>query len=245
MIFNCVAAISKKFLGIKLARQTDLVSLTALLLSILTAVLSTSYFLYGFVNGANVDMYLHEQVILKKSEKLGKGKKNYLRLGGTVIFSNGGQIGYDAVIKQVSITLKFSDNSEYKQDWHEFVTFTNKGRTLERKGDGESAAPLQIKAGSALSRDIYFKPIREPCKSHERTSCKEWHNFFVWEDFMTKLKRSKGQNLTLTVTAESFKDEKWVSSCIVKVNNHIITELGESGDHAPSCWSLNEKGISR
>ena len=238
MIFDCAAAIFERLLGIKLERQTDLISLTALLLSILTAGVSASYIFYGYKKGAKVDMYLYEQIVLKAFEMDGR---KILRLGGSVVFSNSGRSGYDTVIKQVMIALKFQDNpeykhqdnSEYKQRWQEFVSFTNEGGKIEKKGTAASAVPVQIRAGSVLSRDIYFAPFREPRRSDE------WRNYLDWDAFIKKLR--VGEEVKFIVTAESFEKEKWSLSCVVRIDQHIINKLRFSDGHAPSCL-LNEKG---
>ena len=230
MIFDLVAVIFERLLGIKLERQTDLIALTALLLAILTAGGSASYIFYGYMKGAKVDMYLYEQIVLKAFEMDGR---KYLRLGGSVVFSNSGQVGYDTVVKQVMIALKFQDNSEHKQRWQEFVSFTNKGGKIEEKDTAEAVVPVQIRAGSVLSRDIYFAPFRERCRDDGEECSDEWRNYLGWDDFIKKLR--VGEDVEFTVTAESFKNEKWSLSCAVKIDRHIIDKLRSSDGHAPSC----------
>ena len=191
------------------------------------------------MKGAKVDIYLYDQVIIT-NKSFEKDEAKYLRLGATVVFSNRGEIGYDAVIKQIRITLKFSDNSRYEQRSYQFVTFINEDGKL-RKGPAEAAVPVQIRARSALSRDIYFAPFRKRC-ADEEIDCNEWHNYLDWDKFLEKLK--VGENIEVTVTADEFLENKRLdSSCTVKIDQHTINRLTESDWHSPPCWSPDEKEL--
>ncbi len=240
MIFHFIAAIVRKLLGIEIEKRTDLVSFVALLLSILTAAGSTFYLSYGFLKGAKVDIYPDDQVLIRKVD-CGRGDGDMcLRLGATVAFSNSGQIGYDEVIKQIIIALKFSDESEYEQEWYKFVTFSNEDGQL-KKGPVEPAVPLQIRAQNALSRDIYFTPFREQDCKPKNQECK-WHNYLGWNAFLNKL--VVGENITVTITAESL-DNKILGkkSCKVDIDQDLIDRLKKAGWQSPSCWLLDQKEL--
>ena len=234
MIFNCMAVIVKKLIGIELEKRTDLISFVALMLSIL----AVAWSIYGFLKGAKVNIYLDDQVLITK-EDCGRGDGvKCLRLGTTVAFSNSGEIGYDAVIKKIVIALKFLDGAEYEQEWYEFVTFrkNENNNQLKKKDPVASAVPLQISAQNALSRDIYFTPFRKRCAAGE-TGCDEWHNYITWKDFLKKLK--VGQNIEVTIIAQSL-DNKILEkkSCKVDIDQHLIRMLNNPGWQSPSCWPL-------
>ena len=237
MIFDCIAFIVRKLLGIEIEKRTDLISFIALLLSILATVGSTFYLTYAFIKGAKVDMYPDDQVLITK-EDCGRGDGDEcLRLSATVAFSNSGEIGYDEVIRQLLVALKFSDGSEYEQEWYEFVTFSNEDGHL-KKGPVESAVPLQIRAQNALSRDIYFTPFRKPdCPVGEKANC-EWNNYLKWDDFLKKL--VIGENIKVTITAKSLdKEILEQESCRVAIDKHLFDRLKKpNGWQSPSCWSL-------
>lgn len=240
MIFDFIAAIVRKLLGIEIEKRTDLVSFVALLLSILTAAGSIFYLSYGFLKGAKVDIYQDDQVLITK-EDCGRGDGDEcLRLGANVAFSNSGQIGYDEVIKRIIIALKFSDESEYKQEWYEFVTFKNENGQLI-KGPKEPAVPLQIRARNALSRDIYFTPFREPDCELQDEVCK-WHNYLDWNAFLKKL--DVGKTIKVTITAEFLNDcMSRKESCNIDIDQHLIDRLKNPGWQAPSCWPLKSKEL--
>ena len=226
MIFDCIAAVLKRLIGIEIERKTDLIAFTALLLSVFSAV----GLIYAFVKGSKVNMYLHEQVLMSGDSLNGN---KYLRLGATVAFSNHGEIGYDATVKQIRITLKFPDNSEYEQRWYQFVTFVNENGEL-KKGPTEAAVPVQIKAGSALSRDIYFTPFRKRCTAGKNDSCDEWHNYLKWDDFLGKM--TIDQKIQVMITAQFLKKKTTTASCAVTIDQHLVNQLTEYRWHSPSCW---------
>ena len=230
MIFNWVYAFCRKLLGIELERRTDLVAVTAFLLSILAAGVSASYLVYGFIKGAKVDMFfVYDQVLIIK-EPL--NNKDYVAISETVAFNNSGEIGYNMAVKKVTLTLKFSDNSEYKLRWHEFVTFIKKENDQLEKGPAEPAVPLQITAGNVLSKDIYFIPFRKRCEDG-KDNCKEW-DYLTWEDFLKKLKI--GKKIDFTITAEPLDDDVLNSSCTVNIDENLINKLKKNGWQSPSCY---------
>lgn len=237
MIFDCIAFIVRKLIGIELEKRTDLISFVALTFSISATVISAALFIHGYFTGAKVDIYPDDQVLITK-EDCGRGDGDEcLRLGATVAFSNSGQIGYDTVLRQILIALKFSDESEYEQEWYEFVTFKNKNGKLI-KGEEGLAVPLPIRAGNSLSRDIYFAPFRKPdCPAGEKADC-EWDNYLKWDDFLKKL--VVRENIKVTITAKSLDQEILdQESCRVDIDQHLINRLKEpNGWQSPSCWLL-------
>lgn len=230
MIFNLVSAFCRKFLGIELERQTNLVAFAALLLSILAAGIPVSYFIYGSIKGAKVDLFSVDDRVLIKKEPM--GDKDYVAISETVAFWNSGEIGYDTAVKKVTITLKFS-GKEYGLKWHEFVTFEKKENDQLKKGSAETAVPLQITAGNILSKDIYFAPFRKRCED-EKDNCNEWGNYLTWEKFLKKLKR--GEKIDFTITAKLLDDNVSNSSCTVDIDQHLINSLRKNGWHSPSCY---------
>ena len=232
MIFNWVYAFCKKFLGIELEKRTNLVAVIALLLSTLATGLSSLPFVYELVKGPEVEMfYVYDQVLIKKEHLSGK---DYVAISETVAFNDSSKIGYhNMVIKKVTITLKFSDNSKYRLRWHEFVTFTIKRNGQLEKGPAEPAVPLQITAGNVPSRDIYFVPFRKRCEDG-KDNCKEWHNYLTWENFLKKLKI--GQKIDFTVTAESLDGNLLNSSCMINIDKNLINKLKKNGWQSPSCY---------
>ena len=242
MIFDLIAAIVRKLVGIEIEKRTDLISFIALLLSILTAVGSTLYLTYGFFRGAKVDIYPDDQVLITKEDCGQNEGVECLRLGAPVAFINRGEIGYDEVVRQLLVTLKFSDGSEYEQEWNEFVTFSKEGDYL-KKGPVEPAVPLQIRAQNALSREIYFSPFRKPdCPVGEKANC-EWKNYLEWDDFLKKL--VVGEDIKVTITAKSLDKEILdQESCSVTIDQHLLNRLNKpNGWQSPSCWSLDQKEL--
>ena len=169
------------------------------------------------------------------------GDKKFLRLSATFVFINKGQIGYDEVIKRVAIDIEFPDGSKYEQECQDFVTFTHKDGELMARAGALPAIPLQIKAKSALSRDIYFAPFekRSPPaqKGHER------ENFLEWNEFMEKLNDGKGKHIKLTFTAtEALKNEPIPPSppCKIEINQDFINTLDYYGWTSSPCWPSKE-----
>ena len=235
MIFDITAVFLRKFVGIELNKRTDLIAIVALMLSVLTAVGSSFYYIYALMKGADVDIYLSDQITIN-SEEFSKNEKKYLRMGATVAVSNFGEIGYDAIVKQIRVMVNFSDGSEYEQKWTQFVTFFIEDGALKR-GPSAAAIPLQIKGGSALSRDVYFTPFRKRCASEK--SCDEWGNYLLWKDFVGKLKVE--EDIGIVVTVFFMNQKPLTTSCTITIDQHLIDRLAKVDWHPPSCWLSDEE----
>ena len=234
MIFDCVAIILRKCIGIELHRRTDLVAMVALILSVLTAAASLSYFILALMIGAKVDIYLYDQVLITH-EPFTKNGVEHLRIGATLAFVNSGEIGYDATVKTVKTILNFSDDTSYEQRWAYFVTFFNENGEI-KKGPSQAAVPTQIIGGSSISRDIYFAPFRIRCTSGEN-DCNEWRNYLTWSDFIRHIERLNiGSEIEIIVTASFMAQDDVAAQCSIHVDEHLIKRLKDSGWHSPSCW---------
>lgn len=238
MIFDCISAFCKKFLGIEIERRTDFIAFTALLLSLLTAATATSSFLYGRMVGARVQMGQHSRVAITGAAL--NTEEKYAHVIATLFFTNHGQIGYDAVIERITATLAFSaDGSTYRQEWDRFATFINDAGALVEYTSQGTAVPLQVPGRSALSRDIYFAPFEVRCLPGQE-KCQERQNFLEWKTLKEKM--VDGQFITLTFTAQRAMEDSPVTSppCRIRITGGLIEAMEEHGWFADPCWPKEE-----
>ena len=221
---------------IQIDKRTAIVAFAALLLSIVSAATSASSFFYGYTQGVKIDVERQERVTFTKDD-LGQDKE-ILHMSATLVFTNRSQIGYDAIIKEIAITLQLPDGSRYDQEWHRFVTFFNNEGILE-KGEPEiSAVPIHLKAKNMFSRNILFAPFRKRCTPTEK-GCNELENYLEWDEFIGKLKAGEGGQIEIAFTIDEALEERPIPllPCTIEIDKDFIRTVEYYGWNSTNCWS--------
>ena len=216
--------------GIQVDKKTDVLALSAFLLSVAGIISQLLILSVVTLRGTAVSLFNPDQVLFK-ADAFEKDGERYLRIGARMAYTNSGATGYTAVIKRETVTMDFGSGFAVRQQWQSFETFDivdQKLTSIERK----PANPMPIEAGSAESHDTYFVPFREWCDQGAK-ECDEWRNYLSWSGFLDKTKNT--EQLVLKFAGEVYGDEPVHASCTVRVDRNFTERVTKNGWYAPSC----------
>ncbi|WP_375589009.1 hypothetical protein ABWH89_18950 [Hoeflea alexandrii] len=140
-------------LGIQIERKTDILALSAFLLSAGGIATQAGLFLYVFWRGPVVEMFPPERILIRAND-LNRLEDTWVRIGSRMAYTNSGSVGYNTVLRKEIIKLEI-DGKIYRQSWQSFETFDYVDDTLVSV-KSEPANPIPVVAGSALAHDTYF-----------------------------------------------------------------------------------------
>ena len=216
-------------LGIQIERKTDILALSAFLLSAGGIATQAGLFLYVFWRGPVVEMFPPERILIRAHD-LNRLEDTWVRIGSRMAYTNSGSVGYNTVLRKEIIKLEI-DGKIYRQSWQSFETFDYVDDTLVSV-KSEPANPIPVVAGSALAHDTYFFPFREFCRQNDQ-SCDEWRNYLKFFDFIEEAR--KIDKIRFTLTAKMYGENDETTSCTILIDENVISQLEKRGWHAPSC----------
>ncbi|MET4481597.1 hypothetical protein ABIB66_006157 [Bradyrhizobium sp. F1.13.3] len=207
-------------------KPSDYISLTALLISLSTAV----YNAWGWVQGPRVSFYPPELVSFHCTAVEGPDEKpkckadsNVFVAGSSMTYLNSGRPEYGAVLLEERAALAFSPQQPVTLHWQEFANLTS------LSASSSQAAAIQLPGASSIAHETRFFPRDEPCKS----PCNPAKNFMRWTDFLDHVVTKK-QDVTVTFSAKwrgGGEPESQSRACSVFVRDDDrkkwATELGE------------------
>ncbi|UPJ53446.1 hypothetical protein IVB30_20280 [Bradyrhizobium sp. 200] len=182
-----------KSLGLSL-KPSDYISLTALALSLTTAL----YNGWGWLQGPKVSFYPPELVSFHCTEVEGpedkpkcKPDSHVFIAGSSMTYLNSGRPEYGAVLLEELATLSFDPKRPIKLHWHEFANLTS------LSASSSQAAAIQLPGASSIAHETRFFARDEACKS----PCDPAKNFMKWTDFLDHLVTKK-EDATVTFSAK-------------------------------------------
>ena len=216
--------------GLVVVRRTDLLAAAAFALSISTI----SYQLWQFVRGANPAMY-HPDTVYVFFDKYANDVVA-TRFAGGVSFTNNGDAGHNAVIRDVSTTITVK-NRTIEQYWTSFVTVSR--RETELFTDiKESAHPVVVSGGSASSYTMTFSPRVRSCnlESRNNSACNPAADFVSDVEFLNLLSPNTTTNLKFNATV--FNSRRNLESiCTISVTDDMILTLAKNDWYSARCVS--------
>jgi hypothetical protein len=209
-------------------RRTDLLAAAAFALSVSTI----SYQLWQFVRGANPVIY-HPDTVYIYFDKYANDVVA-TRIAGQVSFTNNGDVGHNAIIREISVVLKINSRT-ITQNWLSFAVVSRKDTELVFDIK-ETAHPVVVNGGSASSYFMTFSPEVKDCVANAVPSatCNQAVDFVSDTDFLKLL--SPGNNIELTFIATVFDTRKQLeSSCKILVTSDMIVTLAKNNWYASRC----------
>jgi len=214
------------FFGLVVVRRTDLLAATAFALSLSTIL----YQLWTFVRGANPAIYFPDTVYVF-FDKYANGV-SATRLAGQISFTNTGDTGHNAIIRDVTATIKIADRS-IEQFWTSFATVTR--RDTELVFDIKAAAhPIVVNGGGAASQLVTFSPRVKPCPAPTKNPCNESINFLSDTDFLKLASQEK--EIRITFSGRTFGSGRVIeANCTLSATEDFIQTLAKNDWYASRC----------
>lgn len=217
-----------KILGLQIERKTDILALAAFLL----ALGGITYQIYGFLRGADVELFPSEQIFIIAAQ-YPEISERYVRFDARMAYINKGYPGYNAVIRSESIKYSLAGKN-YEQKWQAFESFNIKQSKLISVYK-DDAHPIPIMAGRAESHDTYFAPRTIRC-AEDDVNCDKYKNYLTWDNFINFLSEPEIKELQFELVSEIYGGPTLNIKCTIEIDYNFMEQLKKTGWHAPSCW---------
>ncbi len=221
------------FLGLQVARKTEIIALAAFTLSISTLL----WQLINYSLGAVVRLFPTDQIVITATDKLGRnysGQDNLLALIATMAYVNDGDTGHNAVIRREYIDFSLGDR-HIQHRWYEFGSSDVKdGKlTFERKSE---AHPFAANAGSAIGHETLFTAWEIDCEQMAK-GCDPGGNFVKWDDFLKTIKTTN--QLTFSTSADVYPSKRVTAACVVRLRDWEIKVIESEQWLSAACTDVN------
>jgi hypothetical protein len=208
------------FLGLQIARRTEILALVAFVLSV-SGVL---WQVFNYTRGAVVELFPTDQIVITATDKLGrnyKGQDNLVALTATMAYVNGGDVGHNAIIRREYIAFSFGSREVVEHRWYEFGSSDVQDGNFSFKREGE-ARPFPVNAGSAASHETLFAAWEIDCE-HEPKGCYPGKYFIKWDDFLNAVRATN--RISITTRAEVYPSKIVRASCEVRLRDWEVKIL--------------------
>jgi hypothetical protein len=207
-----------KLCGLEVERKTDILALTAFLLSF-AGIAAQAYF---FFRGADTHLFAPEQVLIVGQDY--PDGRRFLRLSAPMVYVNRGQSGYNDIVKRETVAFVL-DGHPRELQWQEFVASSADGTKIlmNKKSD---ALPLAIAGGATEAHETYFAP--RTAKGPDPAA-----NFIAWDAFLAALE--KQGEIDFEFRFDRYDADRRTAKCRMKVDEALRLYLKQKGWSARPC----------
>ncbi len=207
--------------GLLISRKTDIIAITAFLISIL----GLTYQVTVFLSGPKLEFFPPEKILFC----FDRNDDKTLMVNARITYVNKGKVDNDAIIKKEIVKFKFDkDGPVYNLEW---INFESANYDKE-KDDlawtfNSDAKPLSVRAGSAESHFTTFGPFQDPDSTNDR---QKYRNFIPKSLFLYKIKQKSLSELILEFEVEFYGEDSLKGNCVIdldKTRDDFLTVLGE------------------
>jgi hypothetical protein len=207
--------------GLIISRKTDIIAITAFLISIV----GRTYQVTIFLSGPKLEFFPPEKILFC----FDRNDDKTLMVNARITYVNKGKLGHDAIIKKEIVKFKFNkDGPVYNLEW---INFESANYDKE-KDDlawtfNSDAKPLSVRAGSAESHFTTFGPFQNPDSTNDR---QKYRNFIPKSLFIHKIKQKSFSELNLEFEVEFYGEDSLKGDCVIdldKTRDDFLTVLGE------------------
>lgn len=225
-------------------RATNLISLTAVSVSVFAFVLSVVVAIpqlkpqwLDSILRLDVKFYPSNEVLFKKA-KMGICKPpkeerdcEFVRLSSGMAYANISAFGYPDIVNQEVISMNFCpqdkqgcDKKLYKQRWETFESFFQNNGSLE-SFQRKPAVRKVINGRGVASHETYFTPLDD--------------NHLPWSDFKDRIEKNNIE-IEIKRTVEFLYSKTISTCCRVKVNGYMRRHLEDNPWYTATCKKNEE-----
>jgi|GEM_PF-2129255 len=225
------------FLGLQVARKTEIIALSAFSLSISTLL----WQIINYTVGPVVRLFPTDQIVITATDKLGRnysGQDNLLALIATMAYVNGGDTGHNSVIRREYLDFSMGDR-RVQHRWYEFGSSDIQNGNLTFKRDSE-AHPFAVNAGSAVSHETLFAAWEIDCEPAMK-QCDPGGNFVKWDDFIKTIMTTN--QLSFSASADVYPSNRVTAACVVRLRDWEIKILEKEQWLTAACTDLDKDAL--
>lgn len=199
------------FLGLSIQRKTDVLALTAFVISLLTGAAQ----LIDWVKGPQITLYPPERVVIYTY--LQSGGTATVRIAAPMSYTNTAPAQYAATIKAESVDMQVGHVLSH-QKWLSFAQLRRDGSRFDPQLISD-ASPFPIPGGSSVSHSTLFSPFPSDCASGQQ-ACARFSQYISENDFTKSLDADR---IDLTFTSEVYGGSVQSVDCYVELDEAVKT----------------------
>ena len=192
------------------------------------------------MRGPQVNLY-HPDTVYIYFDKYANGLV-IARLAGQISLTNTGELGRDAILRDLEVIASIGDAVVLDEYWSSFPQISREDTVLNLEPK-DAAHPLTVNGGSAASQMVAFAPVPLDCESQSTGSvgesskgCNENANYVSDDSFLEAI--AKARHLTLVFKARTFNADKPIeSSCSIEITPNLLQVLARNDWCAARCFS--------
>ncbi|MEX3954167.1 hypothetical protein AB4Y40_41675 [Paraburkholderia sp. EG287B] len=166
------------FFGLHIQRKTDILALTAFVISLLTGGLQ----IVEWYKGPQISLYSPERVVIYTYMQT--NGLTVIRVAAQMSYTNTASAQYAGSIKSEQVTLTIGPLKSV-QKWLSFAQLRREGEIFDPKILAD-AAPFPIPGGGSISHSTLFSAFPVNCKSG-KDECDRYRNYISGDDFLKAL----------------------------------------------------------
>lgn len=216
------------FFGLIVLRRTDLLAAAAFILSLSTILYQT----WNFMKGASPAIYPPDTLYVF-FDRYPNGV-TATRFAGQLSFTNGGEVGHNAIIRDVSANITVGSR-KIEQYWLSFATVARRDTELDVQIK-EAAHPFVINGGGAVSHMVTFSPRVKDCTTQIRgtADCQQGVDFVSDTEFLNILSQQKAFEVTFSGSIFDSR-RKLDTKCMVSITEDLIQTMAKNNWYAARC----------
>ena len=211
------------FLGLNIQRKTDVLALTAFVISLLTGAAQ----LIDWVKGPQITLYPPERVVIYTY--LQSGGTPTVRVAAPMSYTNTAPAQYAATIKAESVDMRVGPVLSH-QKWLSFAQLRRDGSRFAPQIVSD-ASPFPIPGGSSVSHSTLFSPFPSDCAPRQE-ACARFSEYISEDDFTNSLDAGR---INLTFTSEVYGGSAQSVDCYVELDETVKTLWLANGAVTAQC----------
>ena len=221
--------------SIVVKREIDVISLSALLLSIAAIVWQA----VTFFTGAQLQLVAHDQIVILRSDvaKFEGADGPFMHIIARMGYVNKASAGYSTVVQRERLVISIGQRS-FEHQWYKFVTADTGSLPTElvvtKKTD---TLPFVVAAQGSESHATLFQPWPKTCPAGQK-DCKQDEAYLKWSEFLAMLAALKDSEryITLKFLVDEYgRSSTHEQQCRIRISNPALQRLEKQGWTSPRC----------
>jgi hypothetical protein len=216
--------------GLQIQRKTDVLALTAFLISLLTGGLQ----LYEWFKGPQISLYPPERVIIYAYQQ--SGGSTVVRVAATMSYTNSASSQYAGTIASEQVKLTIGSRTSH-QRWLSFAQLRREDFLFDPNIIAD-AAPFPIPGSGSISHSTLFSAFPIDCMP-SAPQCQRYQDYWSEEDFAKAL---DNDHIDLEFQSDVYGSHDPLRvQCRIAVDKFVRTMWLANGSFTENCDSSRGK----
>ncbi len=212
--------ILNKWAKLEISTKTDILALTAFILSVTGMLYQFSIFL----RGDDIRFFTPQKITIIAEKLPNFVGDEFIKITADMSYVNQGRAGYNGIVIKERVTIMFDDENISYQ-WLNFETYTLVDSKLKNHFFND-ANPFVVNGGSGVSHVTSFVP--KGVDDNDTT------NYISWGEF-TEVILDEIDRINFTFATDIYDHSAEYASCYIQLNDHLKESLKKNKWMAAEC----------